>query len=313
MTDRPSNHLPDHPNHHLIEVRGAGRRYGDVVALDDVQLRVAEGELVGLLGPNGAGKTTLLQLICGLRRPTSGTVRLAGRDPREAAARVGLGMTPQETGLPPTLTVGEVTRFVAGHFPAPRPPAEVLDRFGLAGLERRQTGGLSGGQKRRMAVALAFVGRPRVVLLDEPTTGLDVDARQDLWAAIREFHAGGGTVLLTSHYLEEIDALARRVVVIDRGRVLIDDTVEAVRSRVAVRRVSYRTGAGDRVEEMTEDADALVRGLVRSGADFQDLEVSRAGLEEAFLTLTRPARRPGHPSTQVAGTPGTVAAQEVSS
>ena len=179
--------------------------------------------------------------MLGLRRPTSGTVELFGGDPRDAVNRRRIGNTPQETGLPPLLRVREVVDFVAGHYERAVPTGELLERFGLEDLARRQTGGLSGGQKRRLAVALAFVGHPRLVFLDEPTTGLDVDARHALWQAIREFHADGGTVVLTSHYLEEVQALAERVVVIDRGRVLADDTLDAVRAVVDVRRVSLRT------------------------------------------------------------------------
>ena len=154
------------------------------------------------------------------------------------SSRRGLGVTPQETGLPPSLRVGEVVDFVRAHYPDPLGRDEILDRFGLTDLVKRQTGGLSGGQKRRVAVALAFVGRPRIVFLDEPTTGLDVEARRALWDGVRAFHADGGTVVLTSHYLEEIEALAERVVVIGGGRVLADDTVDAVRGLVAIRRVS---------------------------------------------------------------------------
>ncbi|GAA2016736.1 ABC transporter ATP-binding protein [Pseudokineococcus marinus] len=300
----------------LVRLAGATRRYGDVTALDGVTLDVPAGQLLGLLGPNGAGKSTLLQLVSGLRRPTSGVVELFGRPPWEPAARAGLGMTPQETGLPPTLRVREVVDVVAGHFPDPVPTAEVLERFGLGDLARRQTGGLSGGQKRRLAVALAFVGRPRLALLDEPTTGLDVDARHDLWDAVRAYHRDGGTVVLTSHYLEEVEALAERVVVVDRGRVLVDGSLEEVRSAVPARRVRVRAAAlpdlgadralvdGDRHELWTSDADALVRRLVGSGAPFADLEVASASLEEAFLAVTAAADdRSG--SRSATGVPGT--------
>ncbi len=257
------------------------------------------GQLVGLLGPNGAGKTTLLSLLTGLRRPTSGRVELFGGDPRDAVHRRGLGSTPQETGLPATLRVGEVVDFVARHYGDPLPPTELLGRFGLDGLQRRQTGGLSGGQRRRLAVALAFVGRPRLVILDEPTTGLDVDARRTLWDGVRSFHRDGGTVLLTSHYLEEVEALAERVVVVDRGRVVVDDTLDAVRASVDLRRVSLSSerppalagvvrvaSEGTRHHLFTLDADALVRGLVLAGTTFSRLEVRGTSLEEAFLALT---------------------------
>jgi len=283
----------------LARAVGASRRYGDVVALDEVSLDVHGGELVGLLGPNGAGKTTLLNLLVGLRRPSAGRVELFGGDPRDARNRRAIGVTPQETGLPPTLRVGEVINYVRAHFPDPVGRDELLARFGLDGLAKRQTGGLSGGQRRRLAVALAFVGRPRLVFLDEPTTGLDVEARHALWEGIRTFHADGGTVLLTSHYLEEVEALAERVVVLGDGRVLVDDTVAAVRGLAGVRRVSLTAPSlpplpdvvgvehtDGRTHLLTTDADGLVRQLVRTGADFQDLEIRPTSLEEAFLTLT---------------------------
>jgi ABC-2 type transport system ATP-binding protein len=283
----------------LARTTNVSRRYSDVVALDGVDLSVGAGELVGLLGPNGAGKSTLLNLLVGLRRPTSGTVELFGGSPLDPANRRQLGVTPQETGLPPTLRVGEVVDYVSAHFADPVPRGELLERFGLTAHARRQTGGLSGGQRRRLAVALAFVGRPRMVFLDEPTTGLDVEIRRALWDAIRAFHADGGTVLLTSHYLEEVEALAQRVVVLDAGKVLADDTVSAVRGLVGVHRVSLTamalpelpgilsTSESDgRMHLLTPDADELVRSLVRGGVDFRDLEVRPTTLEEAFLHLT---------------------------
>ncbi|WBB53506.1 ABC transporter ATP-binding protein [Verrucosispora sp. WMMD573] len=287
----------------LARAEQATRRYGDVLALDRVDLDVPAGELVGLLGPNGAGKSTLLNLLVGLRRPTGGRVLLFGGDPRDPGCRRWVGVTPQETGLPGSLRVGEVVDFVGAHFPDPVPRAELLGRFGLADLTRRQTGGLSGGQRRRLAVALAFVGRPRLVLLDEPTTGLDVEARHALWDAIRAFHADGGTVLLTSHYLEEIEALAQRVVVIGQGRVLADDSVAAIRGVVGLRRVSLTTDElptlpdvvrverdRERIHLLTGDADQLVRDLVNAGVAFRDLEVRPTSLEEAFLTITAESR-----------------------
>ncbi|MBY8871923.1 ABC transporter ATP-binding protein [Micromonospora sp. PLK6-60] len=283
----------------LARAEQVTRRYGDVIALDGVDLAVRAGEVVGLLGPNGAGKSTLINLLVGLRKPSAGRVELFGGDPRDAASRRALGVTPQETGLPGTLRVGEVVDFVAAHFPDPVPRAELLDRFDLADQVRRQTGGLSGGQRRRLAVALAFVGRPRLVVLDEPTTGLDVAARHTLWEAVRAFHAEGGTVLLSSHYLEEVEALAQRVVVIGRGRVLADDTVDAVRGMVGVRRVSLTadqlpelpgvvsaTRTDGRTHLLTTDADQLVRDLVAAGVAFRDLEVRPTSLEEAFLAIT---------------------------
>ena len=294
----------------VVDVRDVTRTFGPVTALDSVSLSVAPGELVGLLGPNGAGKTTLLSLVSGLRRPDSGTVRLFGGDPRDAVNRAGLGTTPQETGLPDTLRVGEVVDLVARHYPDPMSAGELLERFGLATFTRRQTGALSGGQKRRLAVALALVGRPRLVLLDEPTTGLDVEARHELWSALRSFHAEGATVVVTSHYLEEIEALAERVVVVGQGKILADDLLSRVLGTVARRKVLVRLAdaaaartlattvdavsdparEGDRFAFLAADADALVRELVSSGVQFSDLEVRGASLEEAFITLTKESR-----------------------
>ncbi|MDH2429584.1 ABC transporter ATP-binding protein [Sphaerisporangium sp. TRM90804] len=293
----------------LAHADAVTRRYGDVVALNDVSLEIRAGELVGLLGPNGAGKSTLVNLFAGLRRPSSGTVTLFGGPPGDPASRLRLGMTPQETGLPPTLRVREVVDFVAAHFPSPAGRDELLARFDLTELRDRQVGGLSGGQKRRVAVALAFAGRPRLVMLDEPTTGLDVEARRALWDAIRDFHADGGTVLLTSHYLEEIEALAERVVVVGQGRVLADDTLAAVRGMVGVRRVVLSVPElpdlpgvlgverdGERTRLLTTDADRLVRELVRSDVPFSGLEIQPTTLEEAFLTITT---RDAHPAPAV--------------
>ncbi|MEV4768311.1 ABC transporter ATP-binding protein [Micromonospora humida] len=283
----------------LAHADQATRRYGDVLALDRADLTVSTGELVGLLGPNGAGKSTLINLLVGLRRPTAGRVELFGGDPRRPASRQQLGVTPQETGLPGTLRVGEVVDFVSAHYPDPVPRGELLDRFGLTDQVRRQTGGLSGGQRRRLAVALAFVGRPRLVVLDEPTTGLDVEARHTLWEAIRSFHADGGTVLLSSHYLEEVEALAQRVVVLGQGRVLADDTTAAIKGIVGVRRVSLVADdlpalpgvvatehTEGRTHLLTTDADQLVRDLVTAGVTFRELEVRPTSLEEAFLAIT---------------------------
>jgi len=286
----------------LAALEGVSRRYGDTTAVDDVTLDIEGGEILGLLGPNGAGKTTLISLLQGLRRPSSGRVRLFDGSPSDAANRRSLGSTPQETALPPTLRVGEVIDFVGAHFPNRVATERLADEFGLTELLRKQTGALSGGQKRRLSVALAFVGDPRLVLLDEPTTGLDVDARHTLWQALRRQHERGATVVVTSHYLEEIEALAERVVVMGQGRVLADDTLAGVLGRVGLRRVQLDTSDPDGVAALpgvgrTErdatsvtcfvaDSDAFVADLVRSGLPFRDLTVRGATLEEAFLSLT---------------------------
>ncbi|MGG7508735.1 ABC transporter ATP-binding protein [Plantibacter sp. YIM 135249] len=280
------------------------RRYGPLTAVDDVSLDIHDGTILGLLGPNGAGKSTIISLLQGLRRPTSGTVRLFGGNPSDAVTRQRLGSTPQETALPEPLRVGEVIDFVGGHFADRVPTAELAGSFGLDTMLRRQTGSLSGGQKRRLAVALAFVGRPKLVLLDEPTTGLDVDARRTLWDALRVQHEAGATVVITSHYLEEIEALAERVVVVGSGRVLADDSLQGVLSRVGMHWVRLEASDADadaiaRLDEVVRherqdarhvfhvhDSDQFIRALVGSGISFRDLTVRGATLEEAFLSLT---------------------------
>ena len=279
------------------------RRFGDVVAVDDVSLDISAGSILGLLGPNGAGKSTVLSLVQGLRRTSTGRVQLFGGAPGDYRSRQRLGCTPQETALPPTLRVGEVIDFVGRHFDRPLATAALAEEFGLTELLKRQTGALSGGQKRRLSVALAFVGQPELVLLDEPTTGLDVDARRTLWDAVRRQHDRGATVVVTSHYLEEIEALAERVVVMGHGRVIADDTVSAVISQVSLRQVRLRTDQPDLVSALAGvvrrdsaeygsytfyagDSDRLIGDLVRAGIPFTDLTVRGATLEEAFLALT---------------------------
>jgi len=303
----------------LARLDSATRRFGEVLAVDDVTLDIHSGSILGLLGPNGAGKSTVLAMLQGLRRPSSGTVSLFGGSPGDYRTRQRLGCTPQETALPPTLRVGEVIDFVGRHFENPLTTAAVADEFGLGELLKRQTGALSGGQKRRLSVALAFVGQPSLVLLDEPTTGLDVDARRTLWDAVRRQHEAGATVVVTSHYLEEIEALAERVVVMAAGRVIADDTVAAVINQVSVRQVRLVTEHPDRVSGLpgvvareagddgtttfyASDSDRLIVELVRSGIPFSDLTVRGATLEEAFLTLTGATDAPPAASAPTAST-----------
>ena len=212
-------------------LHAVSKRFGAHAALISVDLAIEAGKVVALLGPNGAGKTTALSILLGLRRPDAGRAELFGDDPRHPAARAAIGVTPQECGFPPTLRTGEIVDLVRAHFPAPAPRAELLERFGLAALVRRQTGGLSGGERRRLAVALAFAGSPRAVFLDEPTAGLDVEARRAVWRELKLYTVDGGTVLLTTHHLEEAEALASRVAVLSQGRVVAEGTPAEVSGR----------------------------------------------------------------------------------
>jgi ABC-2 type transport system ATP-binding protein len=275
------------------------KRFGGVPALCDVSLEAPAGSVVALLGPNGAGKSTALSLLLGLRRPERGRARLFGSDPRETAARRRLGATPQEMAFPQTLRVVEIVDLVRAHYERPLATGVVLSRFGLERLARRQAGGLSGGERRRLAVAIAFAGDPEIVVLDEPTTGLDVDARRTAWSAIQAFAAAGGTVLLTTHHLDEAEALASAVVVLDRGRAIARGTIEEIRARAGQARVRFRAEPlpddlegriernGETVTIYARHPTDLVRRLVYAGARMDDLEVTPLPLEDALRGLGR--------------------------
>ena len=278
----------------------ASKRFGGTPALDRVTFAVDDGDVVALLGPNGAGKTTSIALLLGLRRPDTGRALLFGRDPRAAAARRTLGVTPQEMGFPHTLRVVEVVRLVRAHYPQPLSEGDILERFGLTRLAKRQVGGLSGGERRRLAVALAFAGDPRLVVLDEPTSGLDAESRRSVWEAVRGHAAAGGALLLTTHHLDEAEALASRVVVIESGRIVAEGAVAAIKRSAGLARISFAAptngfawaGAGregDRVAILVRDAGVEIARLVRHGVPLHDLEVRPVTLEEAVTALRRPS------------------------
>jgi ABC-2 type transport system ATP-binding protein len=283
----------------VAELRGIHKRYGRVGALRGVDLEVYPGELVALLGPNAAGKTTAVGVLLGQRRPDAGSVRLFGEDPSMPASRRMVGVTPQETGFPDNLTVRDVVDLVRVHYPVPASTRELIGGFGLANMPDRRVGGLSGGQKRRLAVALAFAGRPRAVVLDEPTTGMDAESRRALWEIIQAFVAEGGSVLLTTHYLEEAQVLASRVAVIAGGKIIAHGSVEDIIARVGLTRVHLRAPSLPDLPGVTQverhngtytlytpDPDDLVRVLTLKGVPFSGLQVERVSLEEAFLSLT---------------------------
>ena len=282
-----------------VELRGVRKAFGRTEALAGLDLALGEGEVHAVLGPNGAGKTTAISIMTGLHLPDSGTVSVLGGNPRDTRIRRRIGLTPQESGFPPNLHVSEILRLVRAHFDDPVPHRDLLSQFPLSNLLDRQAGGLSGGQRRILATALAFAGGPDLVFLDEPTTGLDVSARQALWEAIRLHRDRGATVVLTTHYLEEADALATRVAVVHQGRRLAEGTASEIRAQVGQSRISYRGEAKDglpgvaRIEctgheviAYAHDADAAVRALVLQSVPFSDLQVRRANLEEAFVAIT---------------------------
>ena len=288
----------------LARLRGASKSYGALRALDGIDLTLRGGELLALLGPNGAGKTTAIGLLLGLIRADAGEVSLFGADPQRIEARRNIGVMLQDAQLPATLRVGELIRLTASYYPSPRSVAESAELAGVAELLQRPYGKLSGGQQRRVQFALALCGRPKLLFLDEPTVGMDIEARRKLWQAIRHLVAEGNSVVLTTHYLEEAEALADRVCVMARGRVISEGSVDALRARIALKRVWCSTALplvevaswpevaearsdGDRLCLSTEHVELLVRRLLAQDASLSALEVRAAGLAEAFTELTR--------------------------
>jgi len=209
------------------------KNYGMVEALRGLDLTIGSGELVALLGANGAGKTTAVRTLLGLSKPASGQVRVFGGDPREARSRTRIGALLQSARVPETLRVREHIHLFSSYYPNPRPIDEVIEAAGLQGLEKRKFGQLSGGQQKRVLFALALCGNPDLLVLDEPTSGLDVEARRSLWKQIRAFISGGRSVLLTTHYLAEAEALANRVVVIHKGVVMAEGTPQEIKGDAA--------------------------------------------------------------------------------
>ncbi|WP_433390890.1 ABC transporter ATP-binding protein [Micromonospora sp. KLBMP9576] len=286
-----------------IDVSGLHKSYGDVRAVNGVDLRIAAGEVVALLGPNGAGKSTLVDLILGLTRPDRGEIRVFGHTPREAVTRGLIGAMLQDGALLDDVSIRELLTMAASLHAAPLPVDEVLRRAGLTDIADRR-GRLSGGQRQRLRLAMTLVSDPRLLVLDEPTVAMDVESRHVFWASMREFTAAGRTVVFASHYLEEAEEFADRVVLVRAGVVIADGTVAEIRSVVAGRSLSAAVpGAtvdelrllpgvvtaesrGQRFELVCSDSDATARELFARHPRAHDVEIGALGLEQAFLALT---------------------------
>src|SRR5262245_23772875 len=225
----------------VAELVSVSHSYGKVSALNGVTLGLNPGQVTALLGPNGAGKTTAVSLLTGLMRPTAGQARLFGADPRSMPARRRMGVMLQVSRVPETLTIREHLRLFSAYYPAPLPAADVLALAGLESVADRRFGALSGGQKQRALFALAICGNPELLFLDEPTVGMDVESRRRFWETVRALADSGRAILLTTHYLEEADALASRIVVINRGRVIADARPDEIKASAADRQVRCRT------------------------------------------------------------------------
>jgi ABC-2 type transport system ATP-binding protein len=290
----------------VAELAGVTKRYGQVAAIDGVDFQLAAGQVTALLGPNGAGKTTAVRMMLGLAAPTTGVARLFGGDPRRRAARQRLGVMLQVSKVPETLSVIEHLRLFSKYYDAPRSEAAVIDAAGLAGLERRRFGTLSGGERQRLLFGLAMCGDPDLLVLDEPTVGLDVESRRVFWREMRKLAAEGRSLLLTTHYIEEADALADRVVIVQHGRIVADGSTAAIKARVegrcircvtnldvaaiaAMRGVTTVTRERDVSVVRAMNAEAVVRDLLSRDPSLSDLEIARIGLEDAFLALTQSA------------------------
>jgi len=289
----------------MVELDRVSKRFGEVLALDNISLKIDTGEVVAFLGPNGAGKTTSISIMLGTRRPTSGSARLFGLDPRDLRSRSRIGVMLQESGVPGTLRVAEIVSLFASYYPEPLRTPEAIAIAGLEGKSSSFVKDLSGGQRQRLYLALAVCGNPDVLFLDEPTVGMDVEGRRRFLQEIGEFAARGRTVILTTHYLEEADQLAKRLIVIDRGHVIADSTPASIKARVAGKRVAFTTTRrltptdldglpllSSQVDDshaslLTNEPEAVLRELFRRGVEVSSLEVAGADLEEAFLAMTR--------------------------
>ena len=273
-----------------IEVSGVRRAYGPVQALDGVDLTVRRGELLALLGPNGAGKTTLVEILEGHRVADSGRVDVLGHDParRQRAFLERIGIVLQEEGLDPNLNVGEAVALYSAAYPNPRPVDEVLELVGLAGRAGDRAATMSGGQRRRLDLALGIAGDPEILFLDEPTTGFDPSARRHAWDVINGLRALGKTILLTTHYMEEAQVLADRVVVLAGGRVIAEGTPDTLGGG-GESIVSYRLGG--RIVRFTtptptRDLAPILAAAAERGEELEGLTVTRPSLEDVYLELT---------------------------
>jgi ABC-2 type transport system ATP-binding protein len=288
----------------LAELTGAKKKFGNTIALDGLDLQVRSGELFAVLGPNGAGKTTAISLLLGLQQQDSGTARLFGKSPHRVETRRQIGVMMQEVSLAPELRVREQIDLVASYYPAPLTPDAAMELTNTTSLADRPYGKLSGGQKRQVQFAMALVGRPKLLFLDEPTVGLDVQARELMWVTLRKLVNNGASLVLTTHYLEEAEALADRVAVLAKGRVVASGTVNEMRALVVRKRINCSTTltveevtAWPGVETATADkqrllitvnnAESVLRRLLAADHNLSELEVRSAGLAEAFLELTQ--------------------------
>ncbi len=287
----------------VVRLQGLTKTYGAVRAVDGIDLEIRRGEAVALLGPNGAGKTTTISMLLGLLTPTAGTVEVFGMQPTQAIQQSKIGAMLQEGKLMSGVRVGEFLDFVRSLHPAPLPRGQLLDLAGLGALEKRRVDKLSGGQTQRVRFAMAIAGNPSLLLLDEPTAAMDVEARREFWGSMHAYAALGHTILFATHYLEEAENSASRLVIVAQGKVIADGAVPEIQARYGEPRVAFTlqeegaTGferlpgvrrvevVGERVTLHTSDPDATARALIGSTIPWSNLEVKTNDLEETFIKL----------------------------
>ena len=297
-----------------VNLAGVHKNFGRVQAVRDISLQIESGEIVAILGPNGAGKTSTIDIILGLSQPSAGQVSVYGMQPRHAISRGLISAVMQTGGLLRDLTVGETVEYTASLFARSQPPGEVLQRAGIAEIADRRVGKCSGGEQQRLRFAMALIPDPELLVLDEPTTGMDVEGRRTFWAAIRRDAEQGRTVLFATHYLEEADAYADRIVLLRHGKVVADGTASEIKAMSAGRTVrATLPGAseaelrdipgadtvevrGDTILIHASDSDKVARHLLTS-TSARDLEIATRGIEEAFLALTGDDAESGASST----------------
>jgi ABC-2 type transport system ATP-binding protein len=288
----------------VVSFDNVSKHYGSLKAVDGLSLELRGGETVALLGPNGAGKSTSLDMLLALRKPTSGTITMFGRDPYHAVRAGEVGAMLQSGGLMPEVTVRELVTLVTGLHPRPVPIATTMRRAGITDIADQRVDRLSGGQTQRVRFALAIVGECPLIVLDEPTAAMDVETRRMFWSSMKEEVAEGKTLLFATHYLEEADQAADRILVINRGRLLADGTPAEIKERAGAKQISFRLGnvaepfllglpgivsldvRGDIVHIQTSDSDATLYALLDAGYRPRELEIGSLGLEQAFLAIT---------------------------
>ncbi len=312
MSQQQNLQTPSNPPGILAEVSGVKHAFERLAVLNDISLSLKAGQVLAILGPNGAGKTTLVNLMLGVYKPDAGHIQLFGQTPGVLAVRQRIGVMLQQAELADTLKVYELIRQFSAYYQSPLSTPRLLEMAGLEGKAKTRYGKLSGGEKRRVQFAIALAGEPDLLFLDEPTTGLDVQARRSLWRNIRAYAQRGAGVILTTHYLEEADALADQIVVLNQGRMVAAGTPAQIKQRVSLKQVHCRTGlpvaeleSHPLIEKLqietqpnadqdkliqctllTQNAEALLRDLLQRDQALTDLQVTGAGLEEAFLALT---------------------------